>query len=115
MLSLTRYIITTVSLIVCHVSNSYSMGQSVLRDILNEGCGRECDVTRGGADCDITLDHTPNGVQCDLHALCCTVGYCDVFALWFLIQRNHKECDILDITLLAFFPILLHGIWPCDN
>ncbi len=35
------------------------MGQSVLRDISHEGCGRECDVTRGGAECDITLETTP--------------------------------------------------------
>ncbi len=30
-----------------HTCNSYSMGQ---RDISHEGCGRECDVTRGGAE-----------------------------------------------------------------
>ena len=35
------------------------MGQSVVRDISHEGCGREYDVTRGGAECDIILETTP--------------------------------------------------------
>ena len=35
------------------------MGQSVVRDISHEGCGREYDITRGGAECDIILETTP--------------------------------------------------------